>query len=154
MGTDDLLKEQLKRQNISIEEYLSQTRSVLQANSPASNHRLAQDETLYIVPVVVHLIYYPDRSIGSNNGNLTDCHVHTAIEELNKSFAQTHGLDMPRAFSSVAAGDTRIRFELATRDPEGNPTTGITRHPVLPESRLSDALIISRILGGLVYCPC
>ena len=36
-GADDLLKEQLKRQNISIEEYLLQMREVLQANSPASN---------------------------------------------------------------------------------------------------------------------
>ena len=88
----------------------------------------------------MHLIYYSDRSVGSNNGNLTDCHVHTAMEVLNKSFAQTNGLDIPREFASAAAGDTRIRFELATRDPDGNPTTGILRHPVSAGSRLDQDL--------------
>ena len=128
-GTDDLLKAQLKKRNMSIDEYLSQMRGALQANNPAANHRLAQDEIITI-PVVVHLIYHPNRSVGSNEGNLTDCHVHTAIEVLNKTFAQTHGLEIPREFASAAAGDTRIRFELATRDPDGNPTTGITRYPI------------------------
>ena len=89
------------------------------------------EEPIYTIPVVVHLAYYPDGPIEQNLGNLTDCHVHKAIEELNKCFSQTHGLDIPEVFQSVAAGDTRIRFELATRDPNGNPTTGIIRHPVV-----------------------
>ena len=38
-GADAFLKEQLQRQNMSIDEYLSQMRTVMQANSPASGNR-------------------------------------------------------------------------------------------------------------------
>ena len=105
----------------------------------------AQDqEPIYTIPVVVHLIYYPNSTLQSHDANLTDCHVHRAIKELNKTFSQTHGLDIPEMFQSVAAGDTRIRFELATIDPNGNPTTGITRHPVV--GALAEA--VSEFLDG------
>ena len=136
-GADALLKEQLQRQNISMDEYLSQTDAKIQARRAAIGSREAQ-ETVYTLPVVVHLVYYPTNTIESGTGYLSDCHVHAAMGELNKTFAQTHGFDIPLEFRSVAAGDTRIRFELATRDPAGNPTTGIIRHPV--EGRLADAV--------------
>ena len=128
-GAAVLLKEQLERQNISMEQYFAQIKEKMEANRSDSNSRQAQGTT-YTLPIVVHIIYYANRPIESGSGNLTDCHVHTAIAELNKVYAQTHGFDIPSVFSSVAAGDMGIRFELATRDPEGNPTTGILRHPI------------------------
>ena len=137
-GADHFLKERLKRQNMSTDDYLSRMKKLIQANNPAAENRLAQEETLYTLPMVIHLIYYPDRSIGSTNGPLTDCHVHAAMEELNKTFGQTQDLELPEEFASVAAGDTRIRFQLATQDPEGNSTTGIVRHPI--EGTLAELL--------------
>ena len=137
-GTDAWLQAQLEEQNMSIDEYLSHMDAQMHARHSTENRRQAQNETLYTLPIVVHLIYYPDSTLESNSGNLTDCHVLRAMEELNKVFSQTHGLSIPAEFEYQAAGDTGFRFELATRDPEGNPTTGILRHPI--EGQLATAI--------------
>ena len=125
-GADALLKAKLEEENISMDEYRERMRTQIQAKRPIIAGKKAQ-ETIYTIPVVVHLGFLADATIESFNGYLTDCHVITAIEELNKIYSQTHGFDIPSEYASVAAGDIRIRFELATRDPEGNPTTGIRR---------------------------
>ena len=129
-GAMHVLKERLERQNMSFDEYVSQMKRMAQAKHSATTRHHAREEPVYTIPVVVHLVYSPERTIESNNGALTDCHVHRAMGELNKIFAQSHGLSLPTEFLSVAAGDAGIRFELATRDPAGNPTTGILRHPI------------------------
>lgn len=69
----------------------------------------------YIIPVVVHVMhaYGPER-------NVTPAQIQSQIEILNEGFgrygegANTHPL----------GGDVRIRFCLASIDPDGNPTPG------------------------------
>jgi hypothetical protein len=71
---------------------------------------------LYEIPVVVHII----ESTGGQ-GQVSDALVASQIEVLNEDFraiAGTLGED---------GNDARIRFYLAHTDPDGNPTTGITR---------------------------
>lgn len=68
------------------------------------------------VTVVVHIIH----SI-TGLGNLPDSLVHSQIDVLNEDF-----LAMPGT-PGAPGKDVRIRFRLATEDPDGNPTTGITR---------------------------
>lgn len=73
---------------------------------------------LYIINVVVHILMNDDGSQGA----ISDPMVQSQIDILNEDFQALPG-------SNGANGtDIQIRFQLATEDPDGNPTTGITRH--------------------------
>ena len=77
-----------------------------------------------VIPVVVHVVY---------NGaaqNISDAQVKSQIDVLNQDFRKTNAdiASLPAVFQPLAA-DARIEFELATTDPPGNPTNGITRTP-------------------------
>lgn len=74
------------------------------------------------IPVVVHVVYRTTAE------NISDSQIQSQIEVLNKDFRKqnTDASLVPSAFSGVAA-DCEIQFCLADRDPNGNPTTGITR---------------------------
>ena len=70
----------------------------------------------YRIPVVVHII-----ESNSGTGSVPDSRVYSQIEILNEDFQAIAG-------SNGAPGtDAQIEFYLATEDPNGNPTTGITR---------------------------
>ncbi len=71
---------------------------------------------VYRIPVVVHVIQRTD-----GTGNIPDARVRSQIDILNEDFRAMAG-------SLGAPGtDAAIEFYLATEDPDGNPTTGITR---------------------------
>lgn len=67
------------------------------------------------LPVVVHIIH--------NNGaeNISDALVLQGIQHLNDAYSNTG------VYDPTTGVDTKIQFCLAKRDPDGNPTTGITR---------------------------
>lgn len=70
----------------------------------------------YRIPVVVHII-----QSSNGTGSMPDSRVFSQIEILNEDFLALPG-------SNGAPGtDAQIEFYLATVDPNGNPTTGITR---------------------------
>jgi hypothetical protein len=73
--------------------------------------------TLVRIPVVVHVIQNT-----SGTGNLSDALVHSQITVLNEDFRALPGT------AGAPGTDTQIEFFLATQDPSGSPTTGITRH--------------------------
>lgn len=70
--------------------------------------------TEYTLPVVVHILHHGE-AVGVGN-NLSDVRVQEAIDAMNADFRGEYG-----------GVDIDIEFELAARDPEGNPTTGIVR---------------------------
>ncbi len=74
------------------------------------------------IPVVVHVIYRED------DENISDLQILSQIEVLNDDFRfrNSDRDGIPKAFQH-AAGDALIEFVLAPRDPEGQPSTGITR---------------------------
>ncbi len=74
------------------------------------------------IPVVVHLVHRTDAE------NLSDAQVASQVEVLNEDFAAANDdlKDVPAAFADVV-GNPGLRFALATTDPSGAPTTGITR---------------------------
>ncbi len=83
-----------------------------------TNPRAVYDPSVekYRIPVVVHVI---ERTNGT--GAMTDARVQSQIDVLNEDFLALPG-------SNGAPGtDAQIEFYLATEDPNGNPTTGITR---------------------------
>ena len=70
------------------------------------------------LPVVVHVIY------SNTSENISDAQIQSQIDVLNEDFRRTN----PDADSKWSqAADTQIEFALATIDPNGNTTTGITR---------------------------
>jgi hypothetical protein len=76
-----------------------------------------EPDDLLRIPIVVHII----ANSSCATGNVSDAAVASQIAVLNEDFRALAG-------SPGAAGtDTRIEFFLATEDPQGNPTTGITR---------------------------
>lgn len=83
------------------------------------------DTTGYlIVPVVFHVVYNPSNP----EQNIPDSVIQSQLDVLNRDYGYTHPFvssTLP-VFDSIAA-NTGIKFCLATVDPEGNPTTGITR---------------------------
>jgi hypothetical protein len=76
---------------------------------------------VYTIPVVVHIVYE------DANENLDDSVVYNQIQRLNEDFRRLNSDagNVRDTFNSVV-GDSFIEFELATVDPSGNPTTGIT----------------------------
>lgn len=75
-----------------------------------------------LIPVVVHVIHrLPEQDISLSQ-------IKSQIDVLNKDFNKLNWdtMKVPPVWKSLIA-DCEIRFELANRDPNGNPTTGITR---------------------------
>jgi hypothetical protein len=79
-------------------------------------------QSTIIIPVVVHVVY------NSSAQNISDAQINSQIQVLNEDFRRLNAdrTNTPSAFASVA-GDANIEFRLAKIDPNGNPTTGITR---------------------------
>ncbi len=71
---------------------------------------------VYRIPVVVHVIQRTD-----GTGALSDARVTSQIDILNEDFRAIAGT------LGAPGTDVGIEFYLATEDPDGNPTTGITR---------------------------
>jgi hypothetical protein len=80
------------------------------------------DDEIIKIPVVVHVLY------ASEEFNISDAKIESQIAVLNKDFrAKNEDLRLvPDEFKDRIA-DAGIEFHLATTDPEGKPTNGITR---------------------------
>lgn len=74
----------------------------------------------YVLPVVVHIMH--DGSDIGTGSNISDAQVLSAIDALNADFRGDFG-----------GAQIDIEFELASRDPDGNPTSGINRINVSAE---------------------
>jgi len=70
------------------------------------------------IPVVVHVIY------SNNNENISEAQINSQLQVMNDDFRRTNS-DANNTWSQAA--DTEIEFCLATVDPNGNATSGITR---------------------------
>jgi len=92
------------------EERIEVTQHLLQIREPMA------------VPVVFHVIYREDTQ------NISDVQIRSQLDILNRDFAfQSDNLyGVPQVFAALGA-DSGIRFCLASRDPDGNPTSGVTR---------------------------
>ena len=78
--------------------------------------------TVYTIPVVVHIVY------NDSTENLDDSVIFNQIDVLNASFRRLNAdtINLRDTFNTIV-GDSYIEFELATVDPDGFATTGITR---------------------------
>ncbi|WP_114782885.1 M43 family zinc metalloprotease [Botryobacter ruber] len=84
--------------------------------------RLQQEQARIVIPVVFHVVYNSEAENISNEQLLSQLNILNA--DFGKKNADT--VNTPDYFKALAA-DTGIEFCLASLDPEGNPTNGITR---------------------------
>ena len=76
------------------------------------------DGAVITIPVVVHVLYRTSQE------NISDAQILSQIQVLNDDFRRMNS-DANNTWSQAA--DTQIQFCMATVDPNGNPTNGITR---------------------------
>jgi len=81
-----------------------------------------QNREVITIPVVVHVVYK------TASQNISDEQIYSQIDVLNEDYRMLNAdaASIPSAWNSVKA-DVGIEFCLAVRDPNGFPTTGITR---------------------------
>lgn len=74
------------------------------------------------IPVVVHVVWSNDRE------NISEEQILSQIDSLNRDYRATNAdlAELPEPFKKDI-GDARIEFVLATTDPNGKSTNGITR---------------------------
>ena len=100
------------------------------------------------IPVVVHVVWKTAAQ------NVSQAQIDSQIEVLNRDFRATNtDLNVvPAPFTGLIA-DSRIEFYLATEDPNGNPTTGVTRTQTTKNSFSTDDAVKSTASGGIDPWP-
>ncbi len=124
-GTDRLLKEYIQQDPgaaTRIENNWAEIENYIQSNAGRSSQN-----TIVTIPVVFHIIH-SGQAVG-NGLNISDAQIFSQIDVLNECYRKRNADTalVPSWFKSDIA-DIEIEFCLATTDPNGNSTTGITRH--------------------------
>jgi hypothetical protein len=99
---------------------------------------------LVTIPVVVHVVYKKEVE------NISDSQIKSQIAVLNKDFRATNSdkTQVPAVWKGLVT-DARIQFKLATKDPKGKKTTGITRTKTTKSSFAADDSVKSKSKGGV-----
>ncbi|PZF74489.1 zinc-dependent metalloprotease [Taibaiella soli] len=89
------------------------------------------ENTIYDIPLVFHIVH----DYGTEY--LPDSTIFTLVEDINQAYSKTNTAQLAQVIPTFAGkipgttkdyiGKINIRFHLATKDPSGNPTRGITR---------------------------
>ena len=100
------------------------------------------------IPVVVHIVHKTAAQ------NISDAQVKSQIDVLNEDFRKKNPdvSTCPAPFQPLTA-DARIEFELASKDPKGEPTTGIRRTKTNKDSFPSDDSVKFSSTGGADAWP-
>jgi len=101
-----------------------------------------------IIPVVCHVVYK------TSSGNISVAQIKSQMSVLNKDFRakNTDANKVPGVWRGLVA-DAGVRFVLASRDPRGNPTSGITRTKTTRPSFSDDDSVKSTAAGGINPWP-
>ncbi len=101
-----------------------------------------------VIPVVVHVVFHTAAQ------NISDTQVNSQITILNQDYRKINADvgSTPAVFQPLC-GDARIEFQLASTDPSGNPTTGITRTSTASTSFIDDDKVKSAATGGANAWP-
>ena len=117
---DRVLKRQpnyLIYQNALFEQAMQEFKSLSQAK-----RRIEADTLYFEIPVVFHVLY------NKTAENINDSSIYSQLKELNDAFRKRNkDTSRIRAIFKPIAADVKIQFVLATVDPQGNASSGITR---------------------------
>jgi len=123
--TTDLIKEELKN-NIEYELMRQNLLNYQQENKGV----IFQNQPIITIPVVVHVVHRTVDNIGANT-NISIAQIEDQLRILNEDYSKTNPEfpNPPRNTFINYAGNPELKFCLASIDPSGNQTTGITRTP-------------------------
>lgn len=112
-GFDHILQKQLN-ENPELKSQIEAKEHLLNKYM-STNHDFLLSNDEYIIPVVFHVVHLGEaEGVGSN---ISEAQILSGLQQLNDAFANVNGQGV----------DTRIRFQMATQDPNCNPTNGINR---------------------------
>lgn len=116
--------------------------STVDAFNNAKKANSAKSDETYIIPVVVHIVY------NSAAQNIPDSVIYNQIQILNEDFNRLNAdtINM-RADFQPHVGSGNVEFRLASFDPNGNPTSGITRTQTTHSTFMTD--IIAMMSGDM-----
>ena len=103
---------------------------------------------LITIPVVVHVVSKKAEE------DISDAQIKSQVAVLNKDFRATNtdATNTPSVWSGLVA-DANIQFALATKDPKGKATTGITRTATTRTSFGADDSVKTKAGGGAPAWP-
>jgi hypothetical protein len=114
----------------------------------ARNAEAVRQVPVVRIPVVVHVVHRTDAQ------DISEAQVRSQIDVLTRDFRRRNpDVDrVPAVFAGLVA-DARIEFALATTDPDGRPTDGITRTRTTVASFSDDDAVKSARTGGADAWP-
>ncbi len=100
------------------------------------------------IPVVVHVVY------NLAEENISDAQIKSQIAAMNRDFSASNEdrSSTPPVWQGLVS-NARVRFALATRDPRGKPTNGITRTKTAQTSFETDDAVKRKSTGGATAWP-
>lgn len=122
-GTDELTRA-LWKENPELEKaYYLNFANMQSMNKDGDEEEEEVDTLTYYIPVVFHILH----EYGSEN--ISDAQIYRQMEIINEEFSlqNADAANIIPEFQEIAA-NTKIQFVLASKDPVGNPTSGIVRH--------------------------
>jgi len=82
------------------------------------------EKSIKYIPIVFHVIY------NTSAENVSDASIQASLQSMNDDYRKLNAdFSQTRAQFQGVAADAQIQFCLATKDPNGNTTTGIIRTP-------------------------
>jgi hypothetical protein len=96
-----------------------------------------------VIPVVVHVVF------NAKSDNISQAQIDSQIATMNGDYsaANKDKANAPPVWKGLIT-DTMIRFALATKDPNGKPTKGVTRTHTKSTSFSDDNAVKSSATGG------
>ena len=122
---------------ISNPDYAKTRANVISENKIWIKNNSKEKNTINI-PVVIHIIHRNTYTQIGQGNNISNEQVEDALRILNEDYSKTNPEypNPPRNTFLNYWGNPDIKFCLATIDPDGNPTNGITRTSTIKLSRL------------------
>lgn len=113
------------------------------AKGGAASMRTAQGTPVYTIPVIIHVVYKTAAQ------NVSDAQIQSQIDVLNKDYQKLNSDvgQVPSVWTGLVA-DCQVQFCLASKDPNGNPTTGIRRVSTTKTSFSSNDAVKYTSKGG------
>ncbi|HTN18162.1 MAG TPA: M43 family zinc metalloprotease [Chitinophagaceae bacterium] len=146
-GTDEARQKQLEIHPKLLEMEANLNKAIaekLARNEMSGFARTTEDDgnTVYHVPIVFHVIH------DFGNEYVTDAQIIACVNRMNDLFNKTNAADTLAVIAPYKGfinntskryiGNARIVWHLATRDPDGNPSNGITRRRTYLTNSASD----------------
>ena len=129
-GTDEVNFSRIQNNPVLIE-----TRKKQEVDLQNSILRYSKKRLNLTIPVVVHVIY------NSELENVSDDQILSQIDALNLDYNKLNSdtLTSKHPFYPLV-GNIGVKFQLAQKDPKGNPTTGVTRTKTSKKNWVEDDL--------------